>query len=70
MSAKPAPPLNAPASDVTVKISAIDTTLWMASNLAGHMWSPKIKGFEKANFGIWSFLIEHPSGRKLVYDLG
>ncbi|KAK5167049.1 uncharacterized protein LTR77_007778 [Saxophila tyrrhenica] len=70
MAPKSAPPLNAPASKVTVKISAIDTTLTMSSNLAGQMWSPKIPGFEKADFGIWSFLIEHPSGRKLVYDLG
>ena len=34
------------------------------------MWAPKIKGFEKFQFASWAFLIEHPSGRKLVYDLG
>jgi hypothetical protein len=70
MSAKPAPPLNAPASNTTVKISAIDTTWLMESKLAQLVWAPKLKGFETARFGIWSFLIEHPSGRKLLYDLG
>ena len=34
------------------------------------MWDPPIKGFDKVKCGTWSFLIEHPSGRKLLYDLG
>ena len=34
------------------------------------MWHPDIKGFDKVSCGTWSFLIEHPSGRKLLYDLG
>ena len=70
MSAKAAPPLNAPASDVTVKISAIDSTLGLIGARCDQMWTPSIKGFDRLNGGCWTFLIEHPSGRKLLYDLG
>ena len=34
------------------------------------MFNPEIKGFDVVECGTWSFLIEHPSGRKLLYDLG
>ena len=70
MAAKPAPPINAPASDVTVRVSAIDTTLWMDGVACNIMWDPEIKGFNSVKCGAWCFLIEHPSGRKLLYDLG
>lgn len=42
----------------------------MVSSVYGQMWSPPFKGYESGGFNAWSFLIEHPSGRKLVYDLG
>lgn len=69
MAAKSAPPLNAPASTATVKVHAIDTTLHMSPSIYNQMWSPQLKGWT-GSFGAWSFLIEHPSGRKLLYDLG
>ena len=70
MAAKPTPSLNAPPSNTTVKISAIDTSLLLVGISCDNMWDPPIKGFDKVKCGTWSFLIEHPSGRKLLYDLG
>jgi hypothetical protein len=70
MAPKAAPPLNAPASTTTVKIYAIDSTLRMAAAIADAVWTPKIKGFTTKEFLTWAFLIEHPSGRRIVYDLG
>lgn len=70
MEAKTTPPLNAPASDTTVKISVIDSTLQLIGVPCNIMWTPEINGFDKVRCGTWSFLIEHPSGRKLLYDLG
>ena len=62
MTAKKLPPLHIPTSNVTVKVSVIDSTK--------HMWRPAIKGFHRVRCGTWCFLIEHPSGKKLIYDLG
>lgn len=70
MAAKPALPLNVPASNVTVKISAIDSTMTLAANGPESMFDPPIEGWKTYKAGTWSFLIEHPSGRKLLYDLG
>ena len=70
MPAKVAPPISAPSSDTSVRISAIDTTLWLVGVDYRLLWNPPIKGFERVKCGTWSFLIEHPSGRKLLYDLG
>ena len=70
MEAKTAPALNVPPSDSTVKISAIDSTLNLVGVACDVLWNPPIKGFDKVTCGTWSFLIEHPSGRKLLYDLG
>ncbi|KAK5117876.1 hypothetical protein LTR85_008650 [Meristemomyces frigidus] len=70
MAARTVPPMNAPASSVTVKVSAIDTTLRVGGMQANFLWKEKIEGFDNFKFGTWSLLIEHPSGRKLLYDLG
>lgn len=70
MAAKPTPPLNAPASSATVQISAIDTTLKLVGIQCDQMWDASIKGFDRVRCGSWASLIEHPSGRKLLYDLG
>ena len=70
MAPKPAPPLDAPHSSTAVRISAIDTTLWLVGVSCDIMYDPPIKGFDRVKCGTWSFLIEHPSGRKLLYDLG
>jgi hypothetical protein len=37
---------------------------------ADAIWNPPIKGFNRFKAGTWAFLIEHPSSRKLLYDLG
>lgn len=68
--AKPPIPLNAPPGDTTVKVSVIDSTMWLAGITCDQMWNPTIKGFDRVKAGTWSILIEHPSGRKLLYDLG
>lgn len=70
MSSKQPPPLNVPASDATVTVSIIDSTTWIDANTAKFSWKQDIKGFDKVQSGSWSFLIEHSSGRKLLYDLG
>ncbi len=62
--------LHVPYSTATVQIYAIDTTSSLTATIAGSFWAPKIKGFTSVRFPVWAFLIVHPSGRKLVYDLG
>jgi hypothetical protein len=64
------PPLTIPVSTVVARVHAIDTTLRLAGIHASAVWNPPIKGFERFKAGTWAFLIEHPSGRKLLYDLG
>ncbi|KAI9657665.1 MAG: hypothetical protein M1821_002841 [Bathelium mastoideum] len=63
-------PLKIPASNTTVTVRIIDTTLRLRGAPARAIWNPPIKGFDRFNAGTWAFLIEHPSGRKLLYDLG
>jgi hypothetical protein len=70
MASQTAPPLNIAASTVVVRVYAVDTTLRLTGINADAMWSPPIKGFDRFKAGTWAFLIEHPSGRKLLYDLG
>jgi hypothetical protein len=69
MAAKVAPPLNAPASSTTVKVYAMDSGLNMKPGAYNKFWSPHLENWIDS-FGAWVFLIEHPSGRKLLYDLG
>jgi hypothetical protein len=70
MASQPPPALNIPASTVVVKVHIIDTTLRLNGIYADAIWNPPIKGFDRFKAGTWAFLIEHPSGRKLLYDLG
>lgn len=37
---------------------------------ADAIWNPPIIGFDRFEAGTWAFLIDHPSGRKLLYNLG
>ena len=62
MAAKKLPPLRITTSNVTAKVSAIDSTK--------HMCIPEIKAFHRIRCGTWCFLIEHPPGKKLIYDPG
>lgn len=70
MAPRPAPPLNIPAGTDTVRVSAIDSTLWLSATHTSNLYSPPIPGFGRVRCGCWSLLIQHPSGRKLLYDLG
>ena len=66
----PAPPLNIPASSTTVKVSIINTTSRVRGIPAPHFMTPAIKGFETLDCPCYSFLVEHPNGRKVLFDLG
>ena len=68
--AKRPPPLRIPNSQAIVSVRIIDTTLSLYRGPARITWRPSIKGFDNFNAGTWAFLIEHPTGRKLLYDLG
>lgn len=51
-------------------ITVIDTTTWMSGlSIKGFVDTP-IKGHEQFDAPSFAFLIEHPTGRKLVFDLG
>lgn len=68
--AQPPPDLKIPSSTTTVNVRIIDTTSRISGiPLAGFV-SPEIKGFTHLNCPAFSFLIEHPSNRKLLFDLG
>lgn len=48
--------------DTTSRISKIPTTL---------IYKPDVEGYEYINDGpCWSFLVESPSGKKVLFDLG
>ncbi|KAF2232230.1 hypothetical protein EV356DRAFT_253227 [Viridothelium virens] len=68
--AKSPPPLEIPDSEIFVKVRIIDTTVRLLGAPARTIWQPAIKGFDNFDAGTWAFLIEHPSGRKLLFDLG
>lgn len=59
-----------PESSVTIKTSVIDMTTIHSGNLDA-LYEPPIPGVEKVNpVPCLSFLLEHPSGQKLLFDLG
>ncbi|KIW30535.1 uncharacterized protein PV07_06274 [Cladophialophora immunda] len=63
-----APLLNIP-SGATVSVKIIDATTTIKVPLSLQM-GPKIIGHDNLFCPAYSFLVEHPSGRKLLYDLG
>lgn len=63
------PPLNIPPSDSTVSVRLIDTTSWIECSLSG-LFGPAIPGHDKISCPAYSFLVEHASGRKILFDLG
>lgn len=68
---QPPPALSIPpGTGTTVTVSAIDSTLSLIGCPSEYMWSPAIKGFPRVTCGCWSILIQHPSSRNLLYDLG
>jgi hypothetical protein len=66
--AKQPPPLHIP-SGSTVSIQIIDSTTSIKMPLALLM-GPSIPGHSDLSCPSYSFLIEHPSGRKVLFDLG
>jgi hypothetical protein len=64
------PILSIPQSDATVTVRIINTGS-RASISASEFFEPTIPGHEVlANSPAYSFLIEHGSGRKVIFDLG
>ncbi|MCJ1236928.1 hypothetical protein MMC14_004912 [Varicellaria rhodocarpa] len=62
-------PLNIPPSSTTVKVSIIDSTSYIRIP-SDVCFQPSIQGFEFLDCPAFSFLIQHPSGRTLLFDLG
>ncbi|KAK7705630.1 hypothetical protein SLS64_007997 [Diaporthe eres] len=68
--AEPAPDLQIEPSAATVDVRIIDTTSWISGLPTNVFFEPPIKGYDELSIPSYSFLIEHPSGRKLIFDLG
>lgn len=64
------PNLNIPSSTTTVSVRIIDTTSHISGIDIKGFVSPHIKGHDYLDCPAYSFLIEHPSGRNLLFDLG
>lgn len=68
VAAKPPPPLNIPSgSTVSVKIINSTSTIKLPLSM---LMGPNIPGHDDLECPSYSFLIEHSSGRKLLFDLG
>ncbi|MCJ1281369.1 hypothetical protein MMC26_000688 [Xylographa opegraphella] len=65
-----APDLHIPSTDSIVQVSIIDTTTHIGAIPNGLFMVPNIPGYEYLNCPSYSFLIEHSSGRKILFDLG
>ncbi|KAF3761618.1 hypothetical protein M406DRAFT_295293 [Cryphonectria parasitica EP155] len=65
-----APDLNIEPSKTTVDVRVIDTTVWISNLPIQTFIEQQVKGFDKLDAPSFSFLVEHPSGRKLLFDLG
>ncbi|ROW08520.1 hypothetical protein VMCG_03277 [Cytospora schulzeri] len=68
--AQPAPDLKIEPSSATVDVRIIDTTSWISGIPTAAFFEPNIKGHDILSCPAYAFLVEHPSGRKLVFDLG
>ncbi|KAF7949651.1 uncharacterized protein EAE97_003160 [Botrytis byssoidea] len=67
---RPAPNLNIPPSSTTVSVRIIDTTSHISGIPLSEFVSPAISGHTHFSIPAYSFLIEHPSSRSLLFDLG
>jgi hypothetical protein len=66
---KQPPPLNIPPSTDTVKVSIINTGTVANMPISILLKPADLGGFTHGNLPSYSFLIEHQSGRKLLFDL-
>jgi glyoxylase-like metal-dependent hydrolase (beta-lactamase superfamily II) len=65
-----APDLHIPDSDATVSVRIINTTAHITNIPLDLFVTPHIHGHDTLSCPAFSFLIEHPSSRKLLFDLG
>ncbi|GAB7366406.1 hypothetical protein MBLNU230_g8203t1 [Neophaeotheca triangularis] len=65
----PAPPLNIPECDVTVKVSCIDSTARLKLPMQQFL-RPNYAGKDHLVGPAFSFLIEHPTQKAVLFDLG
>ncbi len=54
----------------TVRVRIIDTTSYIENLPAAAFLTPEIPGMSKLSGPSFSFLIEHPSSRSLLFDMG
>ncbi|KAK5651588.1 hypothetical protein OQA88_11861 [Cercophora sp. LCS_1] len=66
----PPPNLSIPSSTSTVSVSIIDTTSTLNGVLTSLFLGPPIVGHNRLDVPCFSFLIQHPSNRSLIFDLG
>lgn len=64
------PDLKIPASSQTVQVRIINTTSRIQGIPTDRFFIPEVKGFPSLDCPAYSFLIEHSSGRRLLFDLG
>jgi glyoxylase-like metal-dependent hydrolase (beta-lactamase superfamily II) len=64
------PDLKIPPSSAAVKVQIIDTTSHIAGLDITAFFTPVIPGYTEINCPAYSFLVTHPSGRILLFDLG
>ncbi|KAK6366849.1 hypothetical protein LTS17_010400 [Exophiala oligosperma] len=65
------PPILIPAGDVTVQVRIIDTTSRIDKLPLTFLMRPALEPMEyMPTIPSWSFLIEHPTGHKAIFDLG
>lgn len=67
---KSAPNFNIPPSSATVSVRIIDTTTHISGIPLSGFVAPAIRGHTPFSIPAYSFLIEHPSSRSLLFDLG
>lgn len=53
------------------KVSIIDSTLRLSNLAVDYLMGPPLDGFDVMHeLPTWSFLVESPAGRKVLFDLG
>lgn len=64
------PPFDVPRGAVA-KVSIVDSTLRLSKLKVSHLTRPPVEGFDEfPALPTWSFLVESPSGKKALFDLG
>lgn len=64
------PNFTVPPGDQSVKVRIIDSTTRIGNLKLGFLMEPPMVMERMTPLPAWSFLIEHPSGQKILYDLG